>query len=1221
MIKIVSPIILKSLKCKINHNHAFEQKIIANYDFMLAHIKKEELLHLLAAEPEHEDAAGMTTLITNMSVENNNEINITLMNQLINRIMDIHEHRITYQDRVYISCILNKMGIMDVNTFMLNIKNSMNEVSSIIEKYKLYQMIVEEKKKEHIVQNYVDKEVFETIINRIQMIENTDIIYKFNHINNQGSSFELSHSDLVMAENVNEIRNLQITDARQTITQQKHSQEIHVINPYELNSSLDENIDITKETVLNNIMEAAVFHLVKSASINIEEQRSNAYTAWVITGSAICNSITEMLERYRTYHEQGISYHNVKADVISFLQELQNNELQILKNISVVNKENSINHLNRVIRFQKIMNDHMVNINNRKHNWKDFWNITENNDENSSILFLDRIFENIDNEEHNIIDEFQNHNEQKVFSSFAEKVIIQIEKDNKHFISNILSEFYEEDNVDITEQIDAIAEMYPYVYTEIADAIVEQFDFKTEIEENQQLDYIERESIEKITSIMEKYKDRRRSVANHHNIIQNQSSISNAANIMQELFEKKENGIVSKLQYITLKDEKVYEHIAEIFEENSEVKIETIIDFIDEEVNELVQQSVSKAFSTRIDGTKIGGTTIDGTRIEDTTIGGTTVEESQIHFIENVFDEMVADNTNNIMSKLLYIAQNSRQLTEETTTIIAGKYVDQLNDRYNKTIQSSEVQRINYISHLITEMINQLAYQTITEHIYGKIQNVIDYEQNNFVLENVMNQIVSDDKNKFISEISYLSQEDENIYEKIAMALIEVNSTENDASYSSNVDSQEFSKTDNITNQIMDVVKESFIQNAKKVIGDEIYSITGITQYNPVIEEVVNTFVQMNQKKDESKEFNNIYQSIRSSFHKEILNVTEDKSYVDFIEKVFDEMAVQNTNDIISKMLYITHQDKMFSQKKANIFNYNNMTQLKESYQKSEHLTKGQRVNVISQAVTEIINKSAYQEILSHIEEKIQKQTTDEKYVSHMEKVIDQIFSSNQYKLVSEISHISQSDDKTYEDKIYEDIAKIFMEVNDTETGIENIYYDKIEYIEQKINHIDSINRASKTINNQEWKFNRTNSSESKRIQEYKSKFTEIIEFLHVTENKDMVLNNEYNNEYNNGYEQMKYMEMVYKTNDKELEYQKSSQTTAKNNVTNYSEANMSKVQLTVDNSKKTIRDTELTRQIRNGDINQMIQENVQKEVRNITNQVYQKIEKKLQSERKRRGM
>lgn len=1159
MIKIVSPIILKSLKCKINHNHAFEQKIIANYDFMLAHIKKEELLHLLAAEPEHEDAAGMTTLITNMSVENNNEINITLMNQLINRIMDIHEHRITYQDRVYIACILNKMGIMDVNTFMLNIKNSMNEVSSITEKYKLYQMIVEEKKKEHMVQNYVDKEVFETIINRIQMIENTDIIYKFNHINNQGSSFELSHSDLLMAENVNEIRNLQITDARQTITQQKHSQEIHIINPYELNSSLDENIDITKETVLNNIMEAAVFHLVKSASINIEEQRNNAYTAWVITGSAICNSITEMLERYRTYHEQGIYYQNVKADVTSFLQELQNNELQILKNISVVNKENSINHLNRVIRFQKIMNDHMVNINNRKHNWKDFWNITENNDENSSILFLDRIFENIDNEEHNIIDEFQNHNEQKVFSSFAEKVIIQIEKDNKHFINNILSEFYEEDNVDITEQLDAIAEMYPYVYTEIADAIVEQFDFKTEIEENQQLDYIESESIEKITSIMEKYKDRKKSIDNHHNTIQNQSSISNAANIMQELFEKKENGIVSKLQYITLKDERVYEHIAEIFEENSEVKIETIIDFIDEEVNELVQQSVSKAFSTRIDST-----TVADTRIEDTTI-----EESQIHFIENVFDEMVADNTNNIMSKLLYIAQNSRQLTEDATTIIASKYVEQLNDSYNKTIQSSEVQRINYISHLVTEMINQLAYQTITAHIYGKMQNVIDYEQNKFVLENVMNQILSADKNKFISEISYLSQEDENIYEKIAMALIEVNSTENDASYSSNVDSQEFSKSENITNQIIEVVNESFIQNAKKVIGDEIYSITGIKQYNPVIEEVVNTFVQMNQKKDESKELNNIYQSIRSSFHKEILNVTDDKSYVDFIEKVFDEMAVQNTNDMISKVLFITHQDKMFSQKKANIFNHNNMTQLKESYQKSEHLTEEERVNVISQAITEIINKSAYQEI--------------------------------------------------------------FTEVNNTEAGIENIYDDKseeirkTEYIEQRINHIDSANSASKTINNLEWKSNRTNSSESKRIQEYKSKFTEIIEFLHVTENKDMVLNNEYNSEYNseynNGYEQMQYMEMVYKTNDKELEYPESSQTTAKNNVTNYSEANMSKVQLTVDNSKKTIRDTELTRQIRNGDINQMIQENVQKEVRNITNQVYQKIEKKLQSERKRRGM
>ena len=37
--------------------------------------------------------------------------------------------------------------------------------------------------------------------------------------------------------------------------------------------------------------------------------------------------------------------------------------------------------------------------------------------------------------------------------------------------------------------------------------------------------------------------------------------------------------------------------------------------------------------------------------------------------------------------------------------------------------------------------------------------------------------------------------------------------------------------------------------------------------------------------------------------------------------------------------------------------------------------------------------------------------------------------------------------------------------------------------------------------------------------------------------------------------------------------------------------------------------------------INEMIQTNLQKEVSHITEQVYKKIEKKLQNERKRRGL
>ncbi|MDE7430358.1 MAG: hypothetical protein K2N34_00330, partial [Lachnospiraceae bacterium] len=107
MMRIKAPLKLKSLVLlsgTVGFTEGFVNRIMGNYVFMTADIRKEELLYLLLDEPEQlRETSSVMLLVENTTIENRNEIIHNMINQLINRIITIDINNVTYQDNVYIT--------------------------------------------------------------------------------------------------------------------------------------------------------------------------------------------------------------------------------------------------------------------------------------------------------------------------------------------------------------------------------------------------------------------------------------------------------------------------------------------------------------------------------------------------------------------------------------------------------------------------------------------------------------------------------------------------------------------------------------------------------------------------------------------------------------------------------------------------------------------------------------------------------------------------------------------------------------------------------------------------------------------------------------------------------------------------------------------------------------------------------------------------------------
>lgn len=378
MLMLKEPMRLKSL-LGITYNDAFSDKIRANYEFMTAMITKEELLHLLLGEPEQaEQKSSVTMIVENTAVVNQNEIIIELINQVLNRILMIGESGITYQDNVYIECVLRKLGITDIHTFLERIRNRKEEYflkNHLLKKYEqeknflkickltenrnpknqtnIDKMLAEslEKKEE----NYL----YEKVIQRLCTMEIYQIVSQWNYTQGAGQKI-LFHNELALSEQQENVLNMRLTQEKREYVYPHCQMDFISSNLYETElpdnifsgkeniaveennvSVMADNISVTREKVFTYLLEAALFSLVKSVCLAavFRQVYGKKENYWFEMGFEICNIVKNTLNRCQwQYQNQQILN---TGDIQKFLEQqnyLYRYELNVLQRLTE-NKE------------------------------------------------------------------------------------------------------------------------------------------------------------------------------------------------------------------------------------------------------------------------------------------------------------------------------------------------------------------------------------------------------------------------------------------------------------------------------------------------------------------------------------------------------------------------------------------------------------------------------------------------------------------------------------------------------------------------------------------------------------------------------------------------------------------------------------------------------------------------------------------------------------------
>ena len=193
MLTVKAPIELKCQTGMVSSWEGFYHRIRGNYEMISMGIDREDLLHVVAAPPEvYIGEGGMTSLVNQTSIQNSQETKLEVINNLLNRVALTENVDLTYQDRVYITDVLKKLGIQNVSQFMSQVArmkqetrtteqlislywNHLEELTQLVEEYRH-----EEKTSEAVTENVRNQQeihLHEDIMNRLQ----TGALYQILH--------------------------------------------------------------------------------------------------------------------------------------------------------------------------------------------------------------------------------------------------------------------------------------------------------------------------------------------------------------------------------------------------------------------------------------------------------------------------------------------------------------------------------------------------------------------------------------------------------------------------------------------------------------------------------------------------------------------------------------------------------------------------------------------------------------------------------------------------------------------------------------------------------------------------------------------------------------------------------------------------------------------------------------------------------------------------------
>lgn len=346
MLTVKAPIELKCRAGIVLSYEGFVRRITGNYEMMSAAVTGEDLLHLVTEPPEVFFAEGsVSTIINQTNINQNQESKLEILNQLLNRITVDSGLHMTYQDRVYITDMLQKLGIKNVQQFMHQVTQLKEETKNTTELIDYYwnhmeqlQILIQnykesrEEKKENSEYRQEDNilHLHQDIMNRLQTGSIYQIVSNFNH-NQSASSQYIGGDDLRSAEYYRITRNILLNTLENEAKGEKLPLEYRHENYYEEVLPLTE--EITEQKITNQIAAAVLLQLADNIYQNRHESVDRKGDAWYTVSNAFYRSAENTMNRLHRNFVQQYYRSDRAGDYLVNLNENYRQELALLDRI------------------------------------------------------------------------------------------------------------------------------------------------------------------------------------------------------------------------------------------------------------------------------------------------------------------------------------------------------------------------------------------------------------------------------------------------------------------------------------------------------------------------------------------------------------------------------------------------------------------------------------------------------------------------------------------------------------------------------------------------------------------------------------------------------------------------------------------------------------------------------------------------------------------------
>lgn len=354
MLTVKAPIELKCNTDMVSSWEKFYHRISGNYEVMSSGIDHEDLLHVMSVPPEVYIADGeMSSLVNNTRIQNHQETKLEIINNLLNRITLTEQADLTYQDRVYITEVLNKLGIQNVSRFMDQVFALKQETRTTEQLISLYWNHLEELNR--VVQQYshvekagktvtenlesrTDLHLHEEIMNRLQTGAVYQILSNFYGSYNNSNQY-VSGPELQITEQKRVAANILLNRLKNVVREDKVPLVYRHENYYET-MNLEEN-RVDQDTMNARITSAVLLNLVDNLYFSRFERQLKKRDTWLNMKNALYQTMDNTLWRLKSETSSHFDTRNSKNALTVYQRQVYEQELEAVYQLLALGQEDA----------------------------------------------------------------------------------------------------------------------------------------------------------------------------------------------------------------------------------------------------------------------------------------------------------------------------------------------------------------------------------------------------------------------------------------------------------------------------------------------------------------------------------------------------------------------------------------------------------------------------------------------------------------------------------------------------------------------------------------------------------------------------------------------------------------------------------------------------------------------------------------------------------------